>query len=191
MDRVVRGTRARIASVVDKLAQGQITELEFADHIGALLGDRHARAAVLGRQRAGDSGGRDRDDDVFGAIVAEGEIQFLLRFSQQIADGKYRDANGVLDAAKVARRAESYAERLTGTANETFGLVSPGLLYWRLGPVKEEHCYDCPDLAMSSPWTAADIPTYPHKNETECLYQCKCHIERADGLAGFSATARE
>lgn len=56
-------------------------------------------------------------------------------------------------------------------------------LYWNLGPVLTEHCEDCPDLAMGSPydppWAGAgsnQLNQTPGDGQTECGAACKCSL---------------
>lgn len=56
-------------------------------------------------------------------------------------------------------------------------------LYWNLGPVKTEHCEDCPDLAFGSPydppWAGAgsnQLTQSPGDGQTECGAACKCAL---------------
>jgi len=57
------------------------------------------------------------------------------------------------------------------------------LIYWNLGPVKTEHCDDCPGLAMGSPydppWAGAgsnQLNQTPGDGQTECGAACKCSL---------------
>lgn len=56
-------------------------------------------------------------------------------------------------------------------------------LYWNLGPVITEHCGDCPDLAMGSPydppWAGAgsnQLDQTPGDGQTDCGASCKCSL---------------
>jgi hypothetical protein len=56
-------------------------------------------------------------------------------------------------------------------------------LYWLLGEVKTDHCSDCPDLALGSPydppWAGAgsnQLTQSPGDGQTECGAACKCSL---------------
>lgn len=56
-------------------------------------------------------------------------------------------------------------------------------LYWLLGEVKTDHCEDCPDIAMGSPydppWAGAgsnQLTQSPGDGQTECGAACKCSL---------------
>jgi hypothetical protein len=70
-----------------------------------------------------------------------------------------------------------YADRLLGTASETFvlSLDDDALIHWRLG-APEKSCSDCPRLARNGPYTKASLPTTPSAGATQCLTNCNCRL---------------
>lgn len=188
-NRFESGARSRIDKIVNAYAAEKIDEKQFGDRMLSLLEDRHARAGFLGRQRSGDLAPFDEDDRRFGQLIADEESEFLDAFVSDLAAGRYRGAKGDLLTDQVRTRAQMYAGRLLGTANEAFaGTAEPTeLIYWRLGGA-EEHCGECPDLAAGSPYRADSLPTYPRGNQTPCLFACRCFLERSDGTIGFKSS---
>ena len=85
----------------------------------------------------------------------------------------------------ISRRAQMYNSRLRGTASIAFETNSPDgtSFVWKLGPA--EHCEDCLDLAVRSPWMKGELPVFPGDGGTDCLVNCKCWLVRNDGLTSF------
>lgn len=99
------------------------------------------------------------------------------------------DAEGAVNAAAIERRANWYADRITGTANEAWTLALPAEtthVYWILGQPQESHCEDCPRLALGSPYLVGELPTVPGRAETECRLNCLCALRTGNGQHGFS-----
>lgn len=189
MDRVVNAMRSRADGLSEKLVAGKIDSQEFVDRMAMQLERWHTRAVVLGRQRAGDTAPAEADDRTFAEQIVAQQAEFLDHFKTKIDEGGYTLADGSLNEAAISNRARMYAERLTGTANETFSLTSEDdLMYWELGSVKEEHCGACPELASASPYKASELPTYPRECQTPCLVRCNCTLRREDGVSGFKPT---
>lgn len=194
LDRVIRGTRKRILGIVKKYRDGDLTPGEFGDRMALLLEERHGRAAVLGRRRAGQFGPRNATDNLMGSIAVDGESEFLRDFVEALESSRYTDPETrMVNWRKITRRAVSYAEKLGGTANEAFGLASPltSTFKWMLG-LKEQHCdrpgLTCPDLAKDSAKTAMAMETWPRNCDTPCLNNCGCFVVRNDGRLGFLPT---
>lgn len=189
MDRVVNAMRSRADGLSEKLAAGKIDSQEFVDRMAMQLERWHTRAVVLGRQRAGDTAPAEADDRTFAEQIVAQQAEFLDHFKTKIDEGGYTLADGRLNEAAISNRARMYAERLTGTANETFSLTSEDdLMYWRMGGLESRHCTDCPELADASPYKASDMPAYPKSGETACMMSCRCYVEREDGVSGFKPT---
>lgn len=147
----------------------------------------HTEAVVIGRTHAGDDAPEEVDDALFAAGVLEDEHAFLQGFRQDLESGRYTGEDGVRDGDAVAARAELYARRLTGTANEVWVLSLPDdtLLAWHLGAEDSSTCTDCPELAEASPYTPDTLPTYPGKGETLCGANCRCDVSTGSGQRGF------
>lgn len=190
--RVVRGAEKQIDRLVLRYATGKITAKEFTSGMETLLENRHAQAATMGRNRAGDYVAQTEDDRLFARMVMEGrpddagQSHYLRGFLEDIYNGRYTDEEGNPRVSAIRQRARSYTGRLTGTANELFTLSS--VLYaftWKIGGT--EHCEDCPRLAANSPYAWSDLPTVPGANRTQCKYNCRCYLIRSDGITGFRA----
>jgi hypothetical protein len=161
-------------------------EAWFESMRGWLL-DSHTEAAILGRLRAG--GTSDENDLWRGRQAADSETEFLRGFYDALdaQDPRYWDADAEewrVDA--VDQRARSYTGRMRGTANQAFldESAADALFRWVLGAT-ENHCEDCPYFAGLEPMARDEWPTVPGANQTPCLYQCTCWLERDDGVTSF------
>lgn len=194
--RVVRGTEKRIDSLVLRYATGKMTAKEFTAGMETLLENRHARAATLGRNRAGDYLPQTIDDRLYARLVMEGfpgdagQSHYLQGFLSDLYAGRYTDEEGNPKVNQIRQRSQSYTGRLTGTANELFVLASVLHSFdWKMGGA--EHCEDCPRLTANSPYTWDRLPTVPRANSTQCKYNCRCYLVRSDGVTGFRAVESE
>lgn len=179
-------TRAQIEAHAAQLAAGAWSATTFGDRMLETLTNAHARAAYLGRFRAGDTTPPDQDDRRFADLVMREEDEFLGNFEEDLQGGRYLDEHGYLKADRVQARALMYLGRVAGTANETWALTSSGDIWWRLGQPETNHCTDCPALAQGSPYTAQSLPTSPRANQTACLINCLCFLETSDGQRSFA-----
>ena len=181
-------TRAALADLAGQWAAGELSASTFAEAMDATLLLAHTEAVVIGRTHAGDDTPEEEDDRRFAGAIVEGEHDFLQQFRLDLDAGRYTGEDGVRDGDAVAARAEMYADRITGTANDAWGLTLPEeiRLTWTLGAADGSTCTDCPELADASPYTTATIPTYPGKGETLCGRACRCSVDTEGGQRGFT-----
>lgn len=189
-NKLEKSTMQRLSRTVPKLVSGKFDIEAWQDAVIGILADKHAAAATLGRNRAGDAAARGNLDDVLGQVVATEEETYLHSFAQDVTGGRYTLEDGTLDGERIGKRLNLYSRKLLGTCNEAFVQASElGATFdWHLGAV-EDHCkgsFACPDLAKNSPYTAQSIPTYPRAGATPCLFHCKCALVRHDGVTGFN-----
>ncbi len=184
----VKGTRTKLHAAIDKLAAGNISHDAWHEEFYDALVHGHSQAWTMGRQRAGDLSATSRDDLLMGREMADRESDWLHTFLVDLESGRYTDEHGTLQVAAVKTRADLYAQKLRGTANEAF--VETGEdddeIYWILGG--GQHCPDCPRWAEMSPFTKDTMPAYPCSGDCQCLGNCHCHLERHRGndiLTGF------
>lgn len=185
--------RAALGGAANALVAGAIDTDQFAAIVMHLLLRKHTAAVTIGRHLAGDYATEDSGDEAVAQTVAEDERQYLNGFTDDIRAGRY-DAEQPetgppvpkLGRERIIKRLLWYAGRLTGTANYAWVHASDpaAQFWWRLG-ANEDHCDACPELAAASPWTSETLPTVPGANHTPCLFNCKCHLERIDGVSGF------
>lgn len=192
ISRVLRGAQRQIDTLVLRYSTGRLSAGEFARGMELLLENRHARAATLGRNRAGDYLPQTTDDRLFARMVMEGrpgdmgQSTYLTGFLADLRGGRYTDEDGNPMVKDIRRRAQSYTGRIVGTANELFVMASALYAFdWVMGGA--EHCDDCPRLAANSPYAWDSLPTVPKKNDTSCKYNCRCFLRRSDGVTGFRA----
>ena len=182
-NRHLSSKRKKMRELVAGIKDGSVRD--FGDAFDDLLLDAHADAATLGRQRAGNLAYQNTDDILWGIAAKDKDADYLLRFLDDIAGGRY----GTMDAlnySAIANRADLYVSRSRGTANQAFVDASTDQdeFIWRLGG-NENHCSECPELAAMSPWYKDDLFYVPGDGDTPCLSRCKCYLVRADGITGF------
>lgn len=179
----------QLHNLVDEHAAGKLTPQAFGLAAFTILANAHGHAAYAGRQLAGSLLPFGPDDAAYGQLVAQEQRQFLDGFVADLANGRYTDANGKLKDRAVLARASLYADRLTATADEAFIAASPlnSTWEWVLGPVKEEHCEDCPIWAAGGPYTLETLPAIPRDGTSQCKSGCHCRLRRGDGVEGFVA----
>lgn len=182
---LILATRRKMDTLLQRFLSGSLSAQEFGVRMAVLLEDRHTRAATMGRNKAGDIAPFEESDRAFAQQVMDGESVYLKNFVSDLEDGRYLDADGVLKLRVVTNRAHAYTGRVVGTANEMFGAASVlHRVYWRLGGT-EHHCTVCPARASGGPYRWDEMPGWPGDNSTPCLANCKCFVEREDGITGF------
>lgn len=174
-----------LGALVSALAQGDLSAAEWHDQVLEVLVHAHAEAGYRGRLRAGDEAAFDRDDVRFGQLVVQEEMQFLDGFRRDLETGRYTGEDGSLDAAAVGRRANLYAARLYGTANEALALVAGDEEVWVWKTAPGETCSGCVRLEENSPYRGMP-PTLPKMCRTPCLSNCKCACYSESGLETFA-----
>ena len=156
---------------------------DWQEEMSDILYSGHAGAWRIGANQAG--GQASRAEIAAAAAQAADEQSFYLnRFAADLDAGKYTDPEtGDIDHAGISTRAQMYSGAMRGTANLSWLNYSEDddEFDWVLGAV-EDHCDDCPYLAEGSPYTKDTLPTVPGENQTPCLFHCKCHLRRLDGV---------
>ena len=186
---------ATLDDLAVQLARGAITVDQFGSLMLTELADLHGRAARIGRVYAGIGLPKMGSlDSLMGNIAVADEGEFLSAFLGEIKDGKYNmpgpeaASPTVLNDKKISKRAQLYAKKLRGTANEAWMLIQPenARVNWRTNP-RLEHCHasagllGCVDIERGNPWTPKTVPTVPGGCETTCLFNCGCELE-IDGI---------
>lgn len=186
--RLAGSTASKMASLANRLANGDLSPDEWGDAFHALLADGHSQSWLLGASR----GGRDVDGlgelaRRYGQHSADTETEWLQRFINDLEDGRYLDDEGNLRTSAVNARSRLYVGKFRGTANQSF-LDASGFdesYEWLMTGL--EHCDDCPRLAALSPYRADELFTVPGQGDTECLGNCTCILVRlSDGVRGFA-----
>lgn len=154
----------------------------------------HSRAATLGRLRAKNSVSSgeaseapenvgaiepNEADELAGSVNAESQLEFLEKLANQIESGQLSDK-------QIAQRIRGFAQRIVGTANESWknNLPSDTQLTWNDTGDKSE-CEDCYELGDGSPWTPETIPTMPGMRATQCNSECRCYVTTDTGASSF------
>jgi hypothetical protein len=115
--------------------------------------------------------GLTKKDLAFISSARRAEGRFFKRFLLDMSNPNH------VPVHPYAKRAGYYAD--SGKAQFFNGMVNGAgenvEISWVLGTV-EEHCHDCPVLA-SKTYTWQTLPTTPGAGDTECLFNCACHLE--------------
>lgn len=191
LDVLIRRTRSAVRKLTNRLVDGSVNALQFEAGLSTLLEDSHTAAIGLGRRRAGDHTSHVPDDRLLAQLTLQSEREYLDNFVRDLQTGKYIKDDGSRDDKAIHRRAQMYADRVSGSASEAFVLASHSAarFHWRLGP--NDHCPTCLKLARTGPYTDRELPTYPRAGATDCGTKCRCHLERTDGVRGFGPTPKE
>jgi hypothetical protein len=161
-----------LGAIADKVAKKSLTVTEAEEQARLVLIAETAVCAGLGAQCAGlgpEWTLLDSQIDDLTALI-EGDIKYFVKFMRSI------------EAMKREDRVRMYG----GAADDAFyrgfasSLPSSAVIHWRLGVA--EHCEDCLHLAAISPYSKPGggrnpLPTVPRNGDTECLTNCRCHLE--------------
>jgi hypothetical protein len=182
--RLAQRVRGQLWSLCEELFLGKIDADIFGKRAIEILQDGHARAARFGRVRAGVLGPLGDEDRFIADLIMREQSAFLQRFVNDLKSDKYIGADGEFVRSPINARAQLYAARLRGTANDTFVNASDaGVLFeWIL--IAEDNCNDCPMIAANGPYNALTLPAKPGDGRTECITNCKCILLREDGVLG-------
>jgi len=182
-----QATREQLAALVRDRAAGSLWPASFGTAALDVLARAHAEAVVIGRQHAGLLPLLFDADHRFAEAVVTEEAGYLRGFVEDLTAGRYdtEDGEGV---AAVERRAQLYADRLCGTANEAWSYALPAetLFTWELGAQDEANCDECPARAAGGPYTWGELPGHPGDNSTPCLFSCRCRLITDSGQEGFT-----
>jgi len=156
--------------LVNQLDAGRITKNQFLARSRTIFKAGYERAYRLGTDAAGlDFMKLPKEDLRWLARGRSHEYKFLNKFADDIVAKRgtmsYRDraamyvgnTDGMFDAGRV-----------DGYPNESTWV------YWELSAA--EHCGDCIDLAMNSPYRPDQLPTTPRAGNTQCLSNCQCSL---------------
>lgn len=178
-------TKGKLKDAVEEWALGGTEVASLGEKIKDLLTDAHSKAVFIGRQHGGDFSPFEADDTAYAAGIVNGEAEFLARFLADLESGRYVGDDGFLLLDRITGRAELYANKLVGTANESWSLTQgEGVWYWwRTGA--NESCVDCLELEAASPFREDELPTVPGSCETACVMNCGCRLESSRGQSGF------
>ena len=184
------------ARLADTLSREELTAAGFISAMADKLYDAHADAWQIGRDLSG--GAQDGPGaQEAGAEGLRRDEEYLQGFQDDLEKGKYvviaDDAepdggNAALDTDAVAARAASYGKALYASTNLGFlsAIPTDASIEWHLEP-GADHCDDCLLLAANSPYTMADLPTFPGGNATKCEQGCRCRLS-GGGFTGMETT---
>lgn len=182
---VYRALSTDMKGLVSRVKSGELTSQAFADEAYLLIEEAHAKAWYLGRKRGGIADEFGDGDLAAGTVAADIDSFYLGNWRDDFDNGRYFDgeewSDNLLDI-----RADAYARKIRGTANESFVTASEGLdvdFEWRLGST--EHCQDCLGYASLNPWLPDELPSFPGDCSTDCKHNCSCTLRRSDGVVGF------
>lgn len=180
--------RTLLNSELGRFFAGTLSADQFGDAVFRQLIEGHAVSVAAGRMRAGVHGQLSTLDRQVALFHGEQQGPFLEGFVRRLNEKvpRYWDEEaGEWRRGMINRDLQMYASRYRGSANIAFEANSPddAQFYWRLGPA--EHCPDCLELAADSPYAKFELSVFPGDGGTVCLVNCKCWLQRADGVKGF------
>ena len=188
---MIKARRREMHAATVKLAGKVITSDQWYELMRGVLLEGHTRAAYLGRLVSlQESGAAELADVLAGQAVCDAEEFYLRGFLADLLakDPRFWDAElETWIEESIKRRQDAYLGRMRGTANEAFLRHSPvdAKFAWKLGAT-EDHCSECPEYATWGALPETEWPTTPGGNDTPCMFNCKCHFERDDGVTGFA-----
>ena len=183
----LRGMRGDMERLMRRYASGSLSPREWADAMQRILVEGHTESWMMGRQRGGDSRDLLEIDFENGLARTDSQAEYLLRFMQQLEEGKYLSADGKFEVAKTRGRLNHWAHAMRGTATESFFETGSDTedYNWMLGG-NEAHCSDCPRYAALNPYTKDTMMAWPGSMDTPCFGYCKCRLVRlSDGRDSF------
>ena len=179
-----------LEKVARDLIAGRVTStgaVQAADKVFTL---RHNQAAVLGFKLAAAQNKMVNPLMAFpasiGHRVAQSQNPFFRSLRTDILEGRYEEEDGKRSAALDARL-QLYANRLAGTANESWADAmqkSGVLVLWVLGE-NEEHCGDCLFESKQGWRNPGMLKRYPGDGSTICVTNCRCALTTKGGVASF------
>jgi HK97 family phage portal protein len=170
----------------DEYKAGRLNMVDLKERLSAAIYDTHRKQYRLGIQVGGGTPTTE-ELDKFATTATDLQQQYLQGFLDDVENGRYNDADGVLDVDGALRQ-RAYMYGANTSASATAGFVQSGTdgeeYTWQLGVA--EHCPDCEYIATLSPFDKETMFTHPREGDTQCLTNCRCQIVRdSDGLAPF------
>lgn len=185
--------RRELHEAARRFAAGEITIDQFHDLYDAVLLEGHTVGYKMGRFLAGNFDDLPLIDLFHGIEAKDAENEFLQLFIDALIAKDPRYWDGEAEAWRldqIQARQDNYLGKMRTSSIESFIEYTPvdqDGFYWRLGAV-EDHCEDCPELAAMSeevPFTRDTVVTLPGRCETPCFFNCRCFLERVDGVKTF------
>lgn len=99
--------------------------------------------------------------------------EFASRFAGDVARGMTEEKRRIPEPTRAAMYADA-SESAYQTA-AAVGVPDGTLIWWRLGEASK-HCWECPVISASSPYTRETLPTTPRAGATPCRSRCKCYL---------------
>lgn len=164
--------RTKFARVLDRavnsLSKGKSDRREFNKTTRAALKDYYRVAFEIGKSITSDDPDATDEELAYLKSEVDDEQTYLRGFAKLIKK--------VGDEQDHSARSTLYVKALDSVfaAGQVAGLPPNVRVHWRLG--EAEHCEDCVQLAMNSPYSPKDLPTIPRAGATVCLSHCKCTL---------------
>jgi hypothetical protein len=170
----------------DDYKNGRLNMVDLKERLSAAIYDTHRKQYRLGIQVGGGTPTTE-ELDKFATTATDLQQQYLQGFLDDVENGRYDDADGVLDLDGALRqRTGMYGNNTSASASAGFIQGSPegDEFGWEFGDA--EHCEDCIYIHSLSPFDKETMFTHPREGDTRCLSNCKCKLARvSDGLAPF------
>lgn len=164
------GMQGNFRDLVSGLSQGNLTKSQFITQSRSLFKAGYETAYRLGTDASGLDFIRLPSEDLKWLSRARShEYKFLDKFADDVVAGRGR--------MPYDRRADMYIDSTDSVFDAGRVDAYPNAdtwVHWEMGAA--EHCGDCVDLALNSPYRPDDLPTTPGAGGTRCLSNCQCHL---------------
>lgn len=167
--------KARLVQMVSEFRNGALGPNELRAQWKQVTGDYYERLFLAGAKSMGNpyysDMGLTRKDAAFIARARRFEGRFFNKFLMDMQNPDFTPKMDFLDRAAAyaeSGKAQFYNGMLAGAGDEVE-------IHWVMDNAAE-HCGQCPILA-SKVWTWNTIPTTPGAGDTDCLFNCQCHLE--------------
>lgn len=173
MGNALASFREDMVSLVSRFQAGQATSVEALAEWKALTGKYYVDMFKAGARSVGNPYFDDltSKDMAFINKARRFESKFFKGFLDDMNDPNFNAVHPFLDRAEYyadSAKAQFYNGMVAGAGKEVE-------IDWVLGIA--EHCEDCIIISSGSPYTWDTLPTTPQAGDTECLFNCKCHLE--------------
>lgn len=177
--------KAEIKLAAEQLSSGAIRPAAFEWQMQMALRNAYDEAFALGKAKATGAWAELSTPDLAAARQMYRQERVFLRGFLADIRGKYKDLSPELRSARIAWRAQMYADALVGVANRGFVLSSPPGQMVRWVMSEAEHCETCIEEAGRGWRPMNDLTRIPGDGSTACVTNCKCFLECKDGLTGI------
>lgn len=159
----------RLRALLAEAQRAGLSRERFTVWVKGLLRDAYQQAFDLGLKAAGWTGKMEDADHLWLGSFQNTEERYLDGFISDLYENK--------GTMPKERRLQMYVDTLDSvfTAGKLAGQPDNIRIKWVMS--EAEHCRECIDRALHSPYTKSSLPGVPKDGSTPCLTNCACHLE--------------